>query len=307
MNPNPSHQVDHCAVTPARRPRSALFAALGVLVLGCSIGSPSDGQAGGPDGPIIPPPLQTPVFQSTWSTATGTTETALSDGGRLEVMGAGDVLAVVPGLPLGWTQTPNVLQVTNRGEENYGFVSNTLAVPEGAREFFVRVYIRLDGASEGTTFHSVKLGFRSLDVAFWGIEKPDGSTYQPRMRFSNQSGLADYGYSARNIQQGQWYRFEYRVDFYDPANPLRARIWPYVYNLAGNLVAGPDAWTDVDDPTRSVAAAYAAGGYANFSSQNAVRDFLLGYEGTSGNSDTSARWYYAGVEVRTDHFPGPIR
>jgi hypothetical protein len=60
------------------------------------------------------------LFASDWSTALGSTPNALQDGGRwtrLVECGGGytSVLAVVEGAALGWSLTPNVLRVTQRG------------------------------------------------------------------------------------------------------------------------------------------------------------------------------------------------
>jgi len=124
----------------------------------------------------------------------------------------------------------------------------------------------------------------------------------------DQSGTAQYGYSAPRLNQNAWYRFEYHVEYYDPANPLRYRVWPRIYDANGNLVADATGYRSNDGTqTQTLAQHYAAGGYGTAGTRDRGRFLSMGYEGTSGNNDVGGRWYYAGIEVRTDGFPGPIQ
>jgi hypothetical protein len=220
-------------------------------------------------------------------------------------------LAVVPGAAHGWTLTPNVLQVTNAGSENCALLENVSAIPVNADNYYVRLYIRVENVSgNGITFHSVKMSaFSPMQTTYWAIDQPvANATYRPRFRMDEFSGLANYGYMGPTLSQGSWYRFEYHVEFYDPASPLRFRVWPRVYSMAGSLIADATGYVSNDDgPTRTLAQHYNAGGYGIAASRDRTRHIALGYEGTGGNEDVGGRWYYAGLEVRTDRFPGPIQ
>lgn len=301
-----------------RQRRGIYFVAVGALVLGCNIGSPSDGAAGGPGQPGGPgePPGQSVVFQSNWSSATGTGEGATGDGGKWPNFYCGPesrarVLSVVPGAPHGWTLTPNVLQVTNAGSENCALLENVTAIPANADNYYVRLYIRVvNVANGGFTFHSVKMSaFSPMQTTYWGIDHPvTNSTYRPRFRMDEYEGMATYGYVGPQLTQGAWYRFEYHVEFHNPAAPLRFRVWPRVYDMNGDLVADATGYISNDDgPTTTLAQHYNSGGYGVAESRDRTRHIALGYEGTGGNEDVGARWYYAGLEVRTDRFPGPIQ
>jgi len=324
--------------------RATSITALGsiaVLVLGCQFLSPSDGQAGGPDDPPIivgqaggqsdgqaggpeddrgegpgDSPTDARVFQSNWSTATGTGDHAVSDGGKwdnfyCESSVRARVLSVVPGPSHGWTATPNVLQITNAGSANCGMIENASDIPQTANNYYIRMYIRVTNVgSGGLTFHSVKMAvLNPIQAIYWGIHSPVTNTsYVPRFNFTERTGMAQFGYSGPVLAQNAWYRFEYHVEYYDPANPLRYRVWPRVYDMSGALVADATGYRSNDDgPARSLAQHYDAEGYGTAGSRDRGRFLSMGYEGTSGNNDLGGSWYYAGVEVRTDSWPGPIR
>jgi len=253
------------------------------------------------------------VFQSNWSTLLGTSDSAQGDGGGWNSLLCSpsirsEVLSVVSGGAHGWTATPNVLQVTNAGSSNCGKVEQRSAIPETANSFYVRVYVRVTGASgNGNTFHSMALnGQGNIQVALWAIAEPSGTTYSPRLILYDHVGVSQHGYGGPALTQGQWYRFEWHVEYYDPANPLRARVWPRIYNMAGALVGDASAYRSYA-ASRTLAQDYAAGGYVQMASRDLARILAMGYEGNPNNDNLAARWYFAGVEVRTDGFPGPIQ
>jgi len=312
---------------------------LPVLFVGCQYLSPSDGQAVGlDDAPVIVGPSSggltgqegsqwAPVFQSFWSTTRGTSDTAVGDGGKWNnFIGSSaarsQFMAVVPGAEHGWTLTPNILQITNMGQEFGGKLEQTNAIPETANNFYVRAYIRVTGASTGSTNHSIALnGLGDIQATLWSLHAPRGTTYQQRIYLYDNvidnptpqiPRGAPWGYQGPTLAQGEWYRFEWHIEYYDPTNPLRMRVWPRIYNMAGALVADASHYVAQDDGptgtgTGTLAQHYAAGVYVPIVSRDLGRKLAMGYEGSAGNNDTAARWFYAGVEVRTDTWVGPIQ
>ena len=114
------------------------------------------------------------------------------------------------------------------------------------------------------------------------------------------------------FSHGAWYRFEYYVHFVDPTH---IQVHPRVYDASGTLLfddatflqedygasgnlswAGNDAWT--------LASFYAAG-YSFCVTPLPMTSFGLGNNGQAGALDTGLPWYFAGVQIRTDRWPGP--
>jgi hypothetical protein len=85
-----------------------------------------------------------------------------------------------------------------------------------------------------------------------------------------------------------------------------------VYDANGTLILG-DAdfrqedwgsatWSGRNDWTL---ASYYAAGHSFCVDPSAVTSFGLGNNGQAGANDTGLAWYFAGVQIRTDRWPGP--
>lgn len=265
-----------------------------------------------PEPPVDPNPGGV-AFSSSWNTARGNTKNAINDGGNWPVQICNDaswaqLFNVVDGATIGWTATPNALQITNRGSAICGLMGFEDKIPQ-VDEYFVRIYINaLNLSSGGLTFHSVKQawggGGNPVGATYWAIADVSPPMYRPRI--GGQHVGLNGPYQGPQLNQNTWYRFEYRVEFFDPTDPLKLRIWPYIYDMAGNLVADADDYMDGRFTPRSLAQDYAAGGYRTTETRARGYHFFLGYEGTAGNERVGDRWAYAGVEIRTDRFPGSI-
>src|SRR5262245_24821810 len=109
---------------------------------------------------------------------------------------------------------------------------------------------------------------------------------------------------------GQWYRFEYFVHFVDATH---IQLHPRVYDMNGNLMFsdgefkqtdfGGATWNGRND--WSLASYYAAGN-SFCVDPDAVNDIGLGNNGQQGASNTGQYWYFAGIQVRTDTWPGAM-
>jgi hypothetical protein len=113
------------------------------------------------------------------------------------------------------------------------------------------------------------------------------------------------------LANGQWYRFEYFVDFVDATH---IRVHPRVYDLNGTLLyADADfrqedynaggTWQGRQDWTL---ASYYAAGYSFCVQPQWMNDFGLGNNGALGAANTGLYWYFAGIQLRTDTWPGPV-
>ena len=273
-----------------------------VTLLACSE-SPAIDQTVGPEpsGPNV-------LFRSDWGTATGSSENAVQDGGRWNESYCGhqDVLSVVPGATVGWSGTANALQVTNRGETRCWQIETTRAIPQG-RSYYIRFYAMVDTENQ-TNFHPIAInvgdGVTPTQMSPWSIESPTSNGWQVAHRYSRLS-YNDYGWKATPVlQRREWYRFEYFVEL---LSNQRFRVWPRVYNMAGNLIVDARNYNHLDGGSRTLQQFHDAGGSSPYGNADAVRRFGVGYEGSAGAVASGGRWYYAAVEIRSDTWPGPVR
>jgi hypothetical protein len=261
------------------------------------------------------PPFHTQgqLFRSDWSSVRGNSDDAHSDGGRWTELFCSPavrrrVLAVVPGPSAGWTATPNVMQVTNRGDQNCGLVESVVA-PRGA-SYFIRMYIRVEDEKQNS-FHSVNVNsMGDIQVPLWAIFDPvAGVDYSPKLTLAHPNPSEIRNWRPRmKIPMAQWYRFEWHVEIFDVAN-RSARIWPRIYDMPGNLVADASAYIQEANPSSPLTLQqwYDNGGFQRFTDIEMARKFGLGYEGPTGAVDNGRKWYYASVEIRSDTWVGPIR
>jgi hypothetical protein len=278
---------------------------------GVAVGSSATVTASAPPPPPPPPPSGSTLFRSDWNTATGSTNLAIGDNGRWNDMicpssGREAVLAVVAGSTAGWTATPNVLQVTNRGSFNCGGVQTSGAVPVGT-SFYIRMYIRVEDENQ-MNFHPVNLDQINMEAPIWAIFDPvAGVDYNPKINFRDATGTNHRWRPTAKLRQREWYRFEWHVEFVD-VGARTARIWPRIYDLQNRLVHDAASHVNIDTPSGpTLAQYYANGGVARFTSLDNARKFGIGYEGTAGATDQGRKWYYASVEIRSDTWPGPVQ
>jgi hypothetical protein len=289
----------------------ALFATFACGNDSIALNNTNGGGGGGGGGGGDPLPAQGQLFRSDWSTAVGTTDGALGDGGKWNnQICSGDlrrrVLSVVPGSSAGWTATPNVLQVTNRGGVNCGMVEVTNAVPPGTN-FYIRMYIRVEDENQ-ITFHSIDLNaVGAIQAPLWSIFDPvERVDYNPKFTIETPESQFRRWRPRTKLRQGTWYRFEWQVEFVSTA-ARTARIWPRIYDMQGTLLFDASGYVGIDQSGSTLQQYYDRGGTARFTDLDLARRFGLGYEGTAGANDTGRKWFYAGVEIRSDTWPGPIR
>jgi len=252
------------------------------------------------------------VFQSDWSTDTGTSRRAVMDGGRWkqywEFNDSGvQLLSVVPGGPGG----RNALKVLQRGVHFAAEVEQDNIV-RPSTDFYVRFYMRNDDTSL-TGDHAVEPG---LSAEYW-------SNLVYMRKFSSTSGwqfvngMLGCGYTwpiaywgpAATLAHGVWYRFEFWVHFVDPTH---IELHPRVYDASGALRwsdkdfrqsdFGSGVWNGRSDWTL---ASYYAARHSFCLDPTKIRGFAMGNNGQLEALDTGLAWYFAGVQIRTDWWPGP--
>jgi uncharacterized protein YjdB len=284
--------------------------ATAVAVGTTTITATSEGRSGTATLTVTTAPSGSILFQSDWYTATGTSHNAVTDGGRwLNYWefnnGTGvQLMSVVPGGPGG----RNALKVVQRAELAANLQQDNV-VP-ASTDFYVRFYMRNDDISPNGD-HIV-----AMDTWEYGqltfMRKFSSSTgWRFVVSMYGCGGVYPIGHWGPNLRLplGQWYRFEYHVDFVDATHiQLHARV----YDATGTLILtdadfrqedyGGATWNGRNDWT--LASYYAAG--HSFCVQPAkMRNFSIGNNGQAGALDTGLAWYFGGIQLRTDRWPGP--
>jgi len=265
-----------------------------------------------PPAPPPPPPSGGVVFQSDWGTAVGTSATAVRDGNRWlnywEFNGGTTVqlLSVVAGGPPGYA---NALKVVQRGSSYAANLQQNNVLPLST-DFYVRFYMRNDDNSVAGD-HIVMVDYqRFSNLTF--MRKYSGAS---SWRFVSSLYGCGYTYPIGHwgpsvaLSNGAWYRFEYFVHFVDATH---VQVHVRVYDAAGTQILGDGdmnqtdfggfAWNGRNDWTW---ASYYAAGYSFCVDPVWVTNFALGNNGQQGAADTGLPWYFAGIQIRTDRWPGP--
>jgi len=265
------------------------------------------------------------VFQSDWSTATGTSSNAVQDGGRWTSYwefnnGTGvQLLSVVSGASVNGPGGLNALKVLQRGST---FAANLQQGPVSqggggppivpvSTDYYVRFYMRNDDTSPP--------GDHIVTVDTWQYAN---LTFVRKMGVSGGwqfvSSFYGCGYTypvghwgpGVTLSHGVWYRFEYFVHFVDATH---VQMHPRVYDASGTQIMGDADFRQSDygasglwngSQTWTLASYYAAG-YSFCVNPVALTSFGLGNNGQQGAVDTGLPWYFAGVQIRTDRWPGP--
>ena len=253
------------------------------------------------------------LFSSNWDTAVGTAASAVTDGGRWpnywEFNGGSGVqlLSVVSGGPNGH----NALRVQQRGSSFAANVQVDNIVPPGS-DYYVRFYMRNDDTSNS--------GDHIVTVDTWNYSNLTYlRKYGGPVSYDWVLSLYGCGYTypighwgpGVPLLNGRWYRFEYYVHYTDATH---VQVHPRVYDDTGVLILsdanflqsdfGGTTWNGRNDWTL---ASYYAAGHSFCVDPGWMRTFGLGNNGQFGAADTGLYWYFGGVEIRTDRWPGPVQ
>jgi len=301
-----------------------LVAFRGTLNVNAVFGGLSNVASGTTTASASPPPPPPPtgggvVFQSDWSTV-GTAYADVTDGGRWmnywEFNGGAPVqlISVVSGSSVNAPGGGNALKVVQRGSSP-GYAANVQQdnVVPPSTDYYVRFYMRNDDTSSAGD-HIVTVDTYQYANLTYVRKTASATTWQLTSSFYGCGYTYPIGHwtLAQPLVNGAWYRFEYFVHFVDATHvQVHPRIYDAAgvqiggdadfqqsnYKMSGNLsFGGRDDWT--------LALFYAAG-YSFCVNPTYMTSFGMGNNGQNGSVDTGLAWYYAGVQIRTDRWPGP--
>jgi hypothetical protein len=220
---------------------------------------------------------------------------------------------VVAGNSVGWSLTPNVMRVTMLGTQ-CGGVSKLAAVPQRTSHY-VRFYFRND-ETQNTNWHPTWYNCcGTIQMVPWSRRgTSQGVFIGPQIaRAANGSDMpypynfwrpGVQGQGNRTLSNGTWYRYEYYLEY---VSATGYRIYPRVYDMAGNLLYDVNAFfpSDYQGQGPTLAAYYAAGNAFGITDAQLATHFGMGNEGPGGASNSGQSWYYARVGISLNGWVGP--
>ena len=262
------------------------------------------------------------LFSSNWSTALGTSDNAITDGGRWNwrFCGFTDVTNIINGASVGWAATPNVMEVTHAGQDCTQVSIQPVPGLASGQNYYIRMYIRMDatnqnedpanhpisihpvGAIQGVPWQPHTVNFPPLPAGVYKAITSGGAV---------SGSQSDNGWNpSPHLQTGVWYRFEWEYEFVNVrATDADYRVWPRVYDMSGTLIRDASSFTRTPgwggDTSQTLANWYSTGGLFRFTDLSLTRDFGVGYEGPAGASNTGQHWYYAKVGIGVNDWIGP--
>ena len=265
---------------------------------------------------LLPNAYAVTLFESNWSTATGNSVEAFTDGNTWDTYYCQDAprtLTSVAGASLDWTLTPNVLRI-QQNATTCGMLEKRNAIPLSTTHWG-RMYFRNDefGSAHNHVMTYNALG--AIQVAIWNryayqLQYADGFATFIRTYYTSAGTGTSYPTNYWTIQSrlsnGIWYRYEWEMEY---VTPTTYRIWPRIYDMQGNLLFNASSYFQNDYPQSgpySLTTWYAAGNTFGFSDVSLARHFGLGNEGPGGSTATGLYWYHAAVKLSTDGWIGGI-
>jgi hypothetical protein len=257
-------------------------------------------------------PTSNIFFSSDWSTATGNSDQAITDGGTWNSVycsGRNTTLSVVPGSTVGFSRSANVLRLQQLGT-TCGMLERLNAIPLSTSHYG-RMYFRND---ETTSRHNHVMSYFPVGAIQSAVWNRSGTATGVNIRFRTYyaaNGAASVyphahwllGNGSREIElaHGTWYRYEWHMEF---LTPTTYRLWPRIYTADGTepLYDYRDFYGG--DFTVSLAQFYASGGSFGFSDVSMARHFGIGNEGPASGTNSGQYWYHAGVALGTGGWIG---
>jgi hypothetical protein len=283
------------------------------LVMGGSFVACGKGTADVTDpGPVDPGPTPGASFESRWSTASGSSLEAITDGGSWPILACGtfahDVLNVVASNTVGFTETPHVLRVQMRGAGPCGMLQRNGVVPASTTHWG-RFYVRNDDQGSSNTH----------PVAYHNVHGSDPIQASPFQRFATmgagqwQMGVGTGGGWPTNrfyspvLTNQVWYRYEWEMRY---LTATTFRFFPRIFTVDGTTpLYDEDDFRDENGQT--LAHWYANGGFTALGgdgpsgeAEQLARNFGMGNEGPATAADTRGYWYYAKFALSTEGWIG---
>jgi hypothetical protein len=270
-----------------------------------------------------------------WNTALGSTPAALRDDSNAtpftNLVSCGglytNVMAVVEGSTVGWTMTPNVLRITDRGSAycgNVEWLPGDSPLP-ASTSHYGRMFVRCSAGF--SSYHGISYNavgtiqtspMRTIGNASGVQIGPaptflgSGSTDSDRAAYPVQTWFPGVigGAGDLRVANDTWFCYEWFLQY---VTPLTYRIWPRLSTMAGVLLYDAATYFALDQggSSQSLATRYASTDPVinrwSISDAQLARRFQVGFEGPGGQADSGATCHIAGLAFNSDTWVGIAR
>jgi hypothetical protein len=254
-------------------------------------------------------PSSTPgnlVFRSAWDTGVGNSDHFISDGGLWPDYNycwqtRNNVLNVVAGSTVAWSRTANVLRIQQRGNADCAAIQLNPSPIPASTTHWGRFYFRND-ETQNSHGHPVTYNASgAIQMVPWSrqghaqgviIGVGTGGSYPLNVFWA---GTPKSGETRDHLPHGTWYRYEWMIEY---VTLNSTRIWPRIYNMAGQLLYDANSFYQNDHPlsgSLSLAQHYANGYTIPIGDVQLARRFGLGNEGPGMSNASMEYWYIADV------------
>jgi hypothetical protein len=232
--------------------------------------------------------------------------------------GIASVMSVVSGASVGWTETPHVLRLTQRGSTLCGNIERTQQTVPASTTHWGRMYFRND---ETATSHWHPVTYNAvgdIQIVPWsrfasatGVRigvgtGRDGTGAALGYPFSLWFPGSGPGRGPAQLQNERWYRYEWEIRYLTATS---YRIYPRIYDMNGTLLYDYRTFFQNDNgsgsASKSLQTWYEVDNRSfGITNPTLARNFGIGNEGPAGSADTGGSWYFASVALSTTGWIG---
>jgi hypothetical protein len=289
------------------------------LASGLSVSVPTTVVDSATNPPPPPPPAFGVLFDSDWSTATGTSRQALLDLSQEQPWdaekGNGDGGAAVTDTVPWPDGIANALTISHiSGNDNPGvrLVGSLPSFTSGARayRFYLKNVLPDNHAMGDNSVHPFQDGAGGSNTNWeFNIRDLGNGTWTPAFELTNGTCAGCGGIQYQNwtlaagcmegaacaVPKDSVYRFEFKLTHHPTAEMMDIEI--RMYNANGTLRAGPAAWKRVNGGGTSADTVW-----YTIPNPATMRDLLIGVNGWGGGTTSSryVAWHWAGVAICSD-------
>ena len=246
----------------------------------------------------------------------------MTDGGAwdrlVECMGGfASVMSVVSGASAGFSLTPNVLRMQQRGSTMCGNIERTQNSVPASTTHWGRFYFRNDETATGH-WHPVTYNCcGAIQIIPWArFGSPSGVKIGVGTSRDGNGVALGYPYSLWfpgvrpgagpvQLENGRWYRYEYEIRYLTARS---YRIYPRIYDMNGTLLYDYRTFFQNDNngtTSKSLQTWYEADNRAfGITDPNLAKNIGIGNEGPGGSSDSRGYWYLASLALSTSSWIG---
>lgn len=256
---------------------------------------------------VVPPPPPSPtglLFKSDWVSGS-----PKDNWDTYDEFGAGGLLSVVPGFGPGGRSALRVLQ---RGP-SYAANLRKMGIITPGQDYYVSFYFRTDDTSSSGDHIATCELYTYGNLTY--LRKNGGPVDWRHTVSMYGCGFVypiGHWHLRNRLANLKWYRLAFFVHW---TSPTSVQVHPRVYDENNVLLyQDSDYWQEDYQASGALSfkgkndwtlESYYGAGYSFCVRPQYLTEFGVGNNGQTGAVSTGLPWYFAGVEIRNDTWPGP--